>query len=150
MTLVLFGTQTGNSELVAHDVADVLSSQGEEVDVVDMAEAYPELLGDYSRLIVSVCTWAEGTFPDNAIAFWEALETIDVDCSRLAYGIIALGDRLYDPYYQVAAYRLADRLEELGASRAVAMLEIDGPVLPSVRESVRRWTRTFARDTQPA
>jgi sulfite reductase alpha subunit-like flavoprotein len=150
VTLILFGTQTGNSELVAHDVAAVLASLGEEAEVVDMAEAYPEMLEDYARLIVSVCTWAEGTFPDNAIAFWESLASIDVDCSRLAYGIIALGDRLYDPYYQVAAYRLADRLEALGASRAAEMLEIDGPVLPSVRRAVRDWAARFVRDTQAA
>lgn len=136
---ILFGTQTGNSETVAHLLADALEAAGHEVDLLDLADAYPELLEDTDRLIVAVCTWAEGTFPDNAVAFWDALQEVSPDCSRLRYGLVALGDRLYDPYYQTAAYRLADRLDALGATRATGHFEIDGALLPSHRNAVRDW-----------
>jgi MioC protein len=136
---VLFGTQTGNSELVAEEVAEALLAAGHEAEVLDMADAYPELLAETPRLIVALCTWAEGTFPDNAVAFWEALHEVAPDCSGMRYGIIALGDRLYDPYYQVAAYRLSEWLDAHGALQAVEMFEIDGAVRPSLRRRVRSW-----------
>jgi sulfite reductase alpha subunit-like flavoprotein len=105
-----------------------------------MGDAYPEMLQDVERLIAPVCTWNDGTFPDNAVDFWQALTDVRPDCSHLSFGIIALGDRLYEPYYQVAAYRLADFLRELGARQAIEHFEIDGPVRKSHRRKLRRWT----------
>lgn len=145
--LILFGTQTGNSELLAEDIAAELESAGEDVEVLDMADAYPELLEDVSRMIVVLCTWADGTFPDNAVGFWEELLEVEPDCAGMQFGIVALGDRLYEPYYQVAAYRLADRLEVLGAAQAQDMYEIDGPVRSTIKEAVREWARRFIEVT---
>lgn len=147
---ILFGTQTGNSELIAEEIAETLDDLGERVEVTDMADAYPEMLEEVDRLIVCLCTWADGTFPDNAVHFWESLLEVEPDCSGMRYAIVALGDRLYDPYYQVAAYRLAERLEALGASRAVETYEIDGAVRPSHREEIREWANRFAKHSESA
>lgn len=137
--LVLVGTQTGNSERVAEDVAEALARAGHTVQLVDMADAVPELLEEYTRLIVVLCTWADGTFPDNAIPFWEQLDELAPDLRHLAYGVIALGDRLYEPYYQVAASRLAERLDALGATRAADYFEIDGRPRPKDLRGAERW-----------
>ncbi|NNF58685.1 MAG: flavodoxin-like domain-containing protein, partial [Rhodothermaceae bacterium] len=98
--LVLVGTQTGNSEVVADAVADQLGEVGFSCHMVDMAEAYPEMLADYRQLVVVLCTWADGTFPDNTVAFYDALTAFELDLAHLAYGLVALGDRDYHPYYQ--------------------------------------------------
>jgi len=137
--LLLFGTQTGNSELVAEEMAEALVEAGHDAELMDMADAYPELLEETPHLIASLCTWSEGTFSDNAVAFWEALQEVAPDCSGMHYGVVALGDRAYDPYYQVAAHRLSDWLEARGATQAVEPFEIDGPVRPSHRRGVRAW-----------
>lgn len=139
--LVLFGTQTGNSELVAHEVAAYLREAGQHADVLDMGDAYPEMLAEVERLIVPICTWNDGTFPDNAVAFWDALTELRPDCSHLSFGIVALGDRRYQPYYQLAAYRLAAFLQGLGAAQVTDPFEIDGPLRRSHRRNLRRWTR---------
>jgi sulfite reductase alpha subunit-like flavoprotein len=126
--LILVGTQTGNSERVAEEVADALADAGHTSRLVDMADAMPEMLEEVDRLIAVLCTWSEGTFPDNAVDFFEALIAVAPDLSGLAYGIVGLGDHLYDPYFLTAAYRLADQFEALGARRALAPFEIDkGP-----------------------
>jgi flavodoxin len=145
MVLVLFATQTGNSELLAGEIAETLRESGVEAQVMDMADAYPELLEEVKHLIVPVCTWNDGTFPDNAVAFWEALTEVKPDCSGLAFGIVALGDRLYEPYYQVAAYRLADFLVARGAREAIEPFEIDGPVRSTHRRRLHIWTRACLR-----
>ncbi len=142
--LVLFGTQTGNSELVAEEVAEALADAGHAADVLDMADAVPEDLEEAGRVIFVLCTWSDGTFPDGAVPFWEALDAVAPDCSGLAYGVVALGDRLYEPYYQVAAYRLADRLDALGATRAAEHFEIDGPARPRVLDAARAWAARCA------
>lgn len=142
--LVLVGTQTGNSERVAEAVAEELGDVGFSCHVVDMAEAYPEMLADYRQLVVVLCTWADGTFPDNTVAFYESLTALEPDLSTLAYGLVGLGDRDYHPYYQTAAYRLADTLDALGAHRALGPHEIDGTPKPDDVADARAWALRLA------
>lgn len=137
--LILIGTQTGNSERVAEAAADALAEAGHTSRLVDMADAVPELLEEHDRLIAVLCTWSEGTFPDNALDFFESLVAVAPDLSGMAYGVIGLGDHLYDPYFQTAAYRLADRLEALGARRALAPFEIDKGPSPQDLEGAQAW-----------
>ena len=143
--LVLVGTQTGNSETVADAVAAQLGEVGFSCHVIDMAEAYPEMLADYRQLVVVLCTWAEGTFPDNTVAFYEALEALAPPLGHLAYGLVGLGDRDYDPYYEVAAYRLAETLDRLGARRVAAIHEIDGVPTPEDVAGATAWALRLAQ-----
>ena len=124
--LVLVGTQTGNSEIVADALAETLGDLGFAAHLLDMAEAYPEQLADYRQIVAVLCTWSEGTFPDNAVEFAEALEAVRPDLSGVRFGVCGLGDRDYDPYYQTAAYRLIDLLTASGAMEAVPLHDIDG------------------------
>jgi sulfite reductase alpha subunit-like flavoprotein len=137
--LILIGTQTGNSEAVAEDVADALADAGHTSRLVDMADALPEMLEDYDRLIAVLCTWSDGTFPDNAVEFYESLVAVAPDLSGLSYGVIGLGDHLYDPYFLTAAYRLADTLDEFGARRALPTFEIDKGPSPDDLEGAEAW-----------
>ena len=59
--LVLVGTQTGNSEIVAAAVAETLGALGFAAHVLDMAEAVPEDLAAYRQLVAVTCTWSGGT-----------------------------------------------------------------------------------------
>ncbi len=137
--LILVGTQTGNSEVVADDVADALAEAGHTSRLLDMADAVPEMLADADRLIAVLCTWSEGTFPDNAVEFYESLVAVAPDLSGLSYGVIGLGDHLYDPYFLTAADRLADQLDALGARRALPHFEIDKGPSDGDLEGAQAW-----------
>ncbi len=137
--LILIGTQTGNSERVADDLADALAASGRVAHLVDMADAVPEMLAEAEALIAVLCTWSEGTFPDNAAEFYESLVALAPDLSGLAYGVVGLGDHLYDPYFLTAAYRLAARLDALGATRAAETFEIDKGPTPADLDRAQAW-----------
>ena len=124
--LVLVGTQTGNSEIVADAIAEALGELGFAVHLLDMAEGYPEMLADYRQLLAVTCTWSEGTFPDNAVDFSEALEAVRPDLSGVRFGVCGLGDHDYDPYYQTAALKLIDLLAACGAEAVRPLHDIDG------------------------
>ena len=98
--LVLVGTQTGNSEIVAAALAETLGALGFAAHVLDMAEAVPEDLAGYRQLVAVTCTWSGGTFPDNAVEYVEALDALAPDLAGLAFGVVGLGDRDYDPFYR--------------------------------------------------
>lgn len=139
--LILIGTQTGNSEAVADRVANVLADNGFICHLVDMAEAYPEILEDYHQLVVVMCTWAEGTFADNTVEFYDALTGVRPNLSALRFAMVGLGDHDYDPYFLTANHQLASTLRELRATEIARMFEIDG--IPRNRQlaDVENWTR---------
>ena len=142
--LVLVGTQTGNSETVADVVAERLAVLGFDAHVVDMADAYPELLGEHRQIIAVLCTWAEGTYPDNAKDFAEMLPSVAPDLAGAAFGIIGLGDRVYEPYYQTAALHLDEMLRGFGAQRVAEMLEIEGVPASADLDASGAWTERIA------
>lgn len=142
--LVVVGTQTGNGEIVAEAVAERLGALGFAAHLLDAAEAVPEDLSAYTQLVVVTCTWSNGTFPDNAVAFTEALDAVAPDLSHLAFGVVGLGDRDYAPFYQTAAQRLDAHLEALGAHRAAGMHEIDGGPTPADVAGAGAWAERLA------
>ena len=124
--LVLIGTQTGNGELVAEHVAEALNARGVTCHLTDMADAFPETLADFRHLLVVMCTWSEGTAPDNAVDFLGALDDVAPDLAHLAFAQIALGDRDYDPFFLTASLRLDETLKRLGARELLPMHALDG------------------------
>ena len=142
--LVLVGTQTGNAERVADALADRLGDLGFAAHVLDLAEAYPEVLEEHRQVVAVTCTWSDGTFPDNAVAFAESLESLDLDLGHLGFGVCGLGDRDYDPFYQTAAYRLRDLLAERGATEAAPVHAIDGGPTAGDVDGARAWVETLA------
>jgi len=142
--LVLVGTQTGNSEIVADALAERLGDLGFAVHVLDMAEAYPELLEEHRQIVAVTCTWSDGTFPDNAVDFVDALESVSADLHGVRFAVCGLGDRDYDPYYQTAGYRLADLFRQRGAEEVAPFHDIDGgPTADDVAGAVA-WAETVA------
>ena len=142
--LVLVGTQTGNSEVVADALAEALGGVGFAVHLLDMAEAYPELLEDHDQVLAVTCTWSDGTFPDNAVDFAEALDAVRPDLGGVRFGVCGLGDRDYDPFYQTAAHRLADLFHQCGAAEARPVHEIDGGPTPEDVEGAVAWALACA------
>lgn len=142
--LVLVGTQTGNSETVADAVADRLADLGFDAHLVDMSESYPELLAEHRQVIVVMCTWSDGTFPDNGKDFEAALPDVAPDLSGVRFGIIGLGDRDYHPYYQTAAIWLADQMRSFGAEETRPLHEIDGTPTPEDVAAALAWTDLVA------
>jgi flavodoxin len=137
--LVLVGTQTGNSEIVADAISERLGELGFAVHLLDMAEAVPEDLAGYRQLVAVTCTWSNGTFPDNAVDWFEGLTALAPDLAHLAVGVVGLGDRDYDPFYQTAALRLLDTLTGYGAHAIGPLYDIDSPPTPPVLDAARAW-----------
>ncbi len=122
---IIFGTQTGNAEAVAEDVAAHAQTKGFTPRVAEMDEISMEQLATMQNLIVVVSTYGEGEMPDNAHQFWEALSASTAPrLEALNYGVLALGDTSYDEFCQ--AGKLVDtRLEQLGAKRLTDRVDCD-------------------------
>lgn len=137
--LLLVGTQTGNAEIVAQAVEEMLEHYGFVVELQSMVDAEPEVLNDFSQLIVCTSTFGEGELPDMADTFHDAIRAVAPDLAHLAFGVISLGDRHY-AHFANAGDIFTDTLEALGAVAILDVYRIDqGPTLDQI-EAAQAWS----------
>lgn len=122
---ILVGTQTGNAEALAMDIAAAARVQAMQPVVTALDDVSLDSLSSMKRVIVVTSTYGEGEMPDNAQLFWEALATDAAPrLDEMNFAVLALGDTGYDGFCQ--AGKLIDtRFEQLGGRRMKTRIDCD-------------------------
>lgn len=122
---ILYGTQTGNAESVAHDAAAIAKTHGLKPVVKSMDEIEAEQLASLEYLLIITSTYGEGEMPDNAQMLWDAVSAdTAAKLTGMKYSVLALGDTSYDLFCQ-AGKEWDRRLAELGATRIYDRTDCD-------------------------
>ncbi len=123
--MITFGTETGNSELLAEDAGSAAESSGFETTVMGMDEIELEDLQTCQNLIVVCSTWGDGDQPDNAVELFEAVENAgDGDLTDVKFAVLAIGDTAFDLFCE-AGIQWDELLEKKGANRVNDRVECD-------------------------
>ena len=125
--LVLYGTETGNAQDFAEELARVterlhFSTTVAELDAVPVGQ-----LNSYQISIFVLSTTGQGEFPSNAKVFWTSLLKKKLSPTLLQhvqFVLIGLGDTSY-PKFNWAARKLGKRLQQLGAHEVIGSCEAD-------------------------
>jgi len=123
--ILLFGSQSGNSEGLASKIAKDAKSYGLEGEVHDMDGFDFNSLSGKKRVLIVCSTWGEGEMPDNAEDLWQF--SISDSASRLEgvhFAICALGDTSYEFFCQ-SGKDWDGQFEKLGATRIIERLDCD-------------------------
>lgn len=121
--MVLFGSQSGNSEDLAAITAKMAATVNLNGVAKDMAETSMAEIAAARRVVIICSTWGEGEMPDSAQALWDAASAADApSLEKVSFSVCALGDTGYDLYCQ-AGKDWDLRFEELGATRIADMAE---------------------------
>ena len=125
--LILYGSQSGTAEGLAKQfhkqaAATGFASRVSELDAFEVASLSTE-----KNVLLITSTWGEGEMPDNAAAFWDALNQNGSSpaLDGLNYAVLALGDSNYADTFCLAGKRLDQRFEELGARRVHPRIDCD-------------------------
>lgn len=113
---VLYGTESGNSELIAQDLGTKLREE-HDAEVEDLQEFDP---ADFTpeRFYIIVCsTHGEGDLPNTAIPFYERFAGFETGLEGVRYAMFGLGDTFYEETYSQGSEHIDRRLAELGATR---------------------------------
>jgi MioC protein len=113
---VLYGTESGNSELIAEDLGAKLNEE-HEAEVVDLKDFDPNAMTPDSFYLVVCSTHGEGELPNTALPFFDALNAAAPDLTGVRYAMFGLGDTFYEETYSHGSEILDKRFTELGAKR---------------------------------
>lgn len=120
---ILVGTMTGNAELVANTVRDLLRADGHPTEVLMMDDLKADVFGREGVFLVCSSTYGQGDVPDNARDFYESIEQTKPDLSRVSYGVISLGDSTYIDTYNNGGIQFDKLLSACGATRIGERME---------------------------
>lgn len=113
---ILFGTETGNAEMVADELSTALDPFGFIGEVHSMADYPVEDLCGQQMVILITSTYGEGDLPDTAIPFFETLKERKPDLSSTRFAAFGLGDSSYDTYNNGIA-TMIEAVTDLGATQ---------------------------------
>ncbi len=123
--ILLFGSQSGNSEGLAAKISKQAKSYGLEGEVHDMDGFDFNSLSGKKRVLIVCSTWGEGEMPDNAEDLWQfANSNSAARLEGLHFAVCALGDTGYEFFCQ-SGKDWDGRLEALGAKRIIDRLDCD-------------------------
>jgi sulfite reductase (NADPH) flavoprotein alpha-component len=124
VTLV-YGTQTGNSRLLAERLKQRLESSGVAVRVFRAGEYPTRELKNERMLYVVISTQGDGDPPDDARGFFEFVMSKRAPAlNQLQFSVLSLGDSSYPKFCEVGRV-LDERFTQLGAARLFSRADCD-------------------------
>jgi len=122
--LVLYGTESGNSETLADRAVKEAKRRGFQAAMRNMADVAVADLAKVPALLVVVSTWGDGEPPESAGGFHKELMASDLRLQGMRFSVCALGDTAYEKFCQTGK-EIDARLEALGAARVAARQDLD-------------------------
>jgi MioC protein len=129
---ILFGTESGNAEFAAEDMASEVLDRS--VEVIDMSDFEVDTFSKENLYLIICSTHGEGELPSGALPFHEALQTMNPDLTGIEYAMFGLGDSSYENYSKGSEH-IDSKLSSLGATRVgeYGRHDADTGTLPSAR-----------------
>lgn len=139
--LIIFGSNTGNTETAAWHVGEALQASGWQTVIKSASEVSAAGLGrGYDLLLLGCSTWGdeEIELQDDFVPLYEEFEKADLSGRKVA--VFGCGDSSYT-HFCGAVDAIAEKAESLGAHLVVGSLKIDGD--PD-KDDVLTWAKAVA------
>ncbi|CAK9019045.1 Pyruvate dehydrogenase [NADP(+)], partial [Durusdinium trenchii] len=122
---VLYGTDTGNAEMVAKNFQFEFKRRGMKAKCLSLNDMPISDLAEESKVLAIVATAGQGEMPKSAVKFWQDmetfLETAPADYLKdTKFAVFGLGDSSY-VFFNEAAKRIDTAFEKLGGQRVQSL-----------------------------
>ncbi len=110
----LYGTETGNSEMLCEDIETEIG-HGFETEITCFSDFSPSELEAGTFYFVVTSTYGSGDLPTNAVPFYDALDAEKPDLSGVQFAVFGLGDMVFAETFNHGSKRLMELLISCGA-----------------------------------
>ncbi|MCB1390609.1 MAG: flavodoxin domain-containing protein [Rhodobacteraceae bacterium] len=111
---ILYGTETGNAEMLAEDIAAHLSDH--DASVTNLSDFDPAGFDAGTFYIVVTSTYGDGELPASAQPFAEKMAAQQPDLSGIRFAVFGMGDSEYPETFNFGGKRLEEMLSGAGAT----------------------------------
>lgn len=118
---VLYGTETGNAEMLAEDIAAHLGDAG----VANLADTDPADLDADTLYLIVTSTYGDGDLPASAKPFAERTQAAAPDLSGILFGVFGMGDSEYPETFNFGGKRIEALMTGAGARMLGARIAHD-------------------------
>ena len=139
--LILYGSQSGNSEDIAVQAGKASKEFGLNPTVSSMDEIKITDLVGQQRVLICCSTWGDGEQPDNAEELWDAANGDSItSLEGLNFSVLALGDSSYDLFCE-SGKEWDSWFESKGATRIHDRVDCD----VDFEEPAQLWTNSVLK-----
>ena len=138
--VILFGTESGNAEFAAEDMAAEVTDR--DVEVIDMTDLDVNDLSAENFYLIICSTHGEGDLPSGAQPMFDALVAESPDLTGMEYAMFGLGDSSYENYSKGSEH-IDAKLTELGAKRVGEYGRHDAHTGTLPNDASVEWTKTI-------
>ena len=139
--IIVYGSTTGNTELLSDYVADAMRDSGLDVTVRNVTDSDVYDLYGYDIIVLGSSSWGGGELQDDFIDFYDEMEGLFLGGKKAA--AFGPGDGSYETFCK-AVDLLENRLKECGADVVTPSLRVDGDV-KAAKDRAYEWGRQLAR-----
>jgi flavodoxin I len=141
--IVAYSTITGNTEICADFIREILEGLGHEVTVQDASETYSFELENYDLIILGSPTYGYGDVTAQFQPLLENMSSLDLSGKRAA--VFGLGDsEMYPDDFATSTEVLENVLTVCGATLATDPLKIDGNPT-EFEDDIKQWAYELGR-----
>ena len=121
---ILYGTETGNAEECAEELAQAIAELGWTSEAIDLDDFESNDICDLPLVFIVSSTHGNGDPPENAEELMDYLQEEDVVLNNVHYAVCGLGDRAY-PYFAQCGKDFDKHMEARGGIRVLQRIDCD-------------------------
>ncbi len=133
--IIVYGSNTGNTESLAEALAEELQSRFD-VTVQRVTDVAPEDVLDYDLIVLGSSTWNDGELQEDFQDFYEEMDRLDLSGKKVA--VFGPGDSSWDEYCR-AVDLLEEKSRELKADLIAPGFKWDGDVDEEAIAEIKKW-----------
>lgn len=147
---LLYGTTSGNTELVIDQLALLLQKAGHTLFRHRAEQAKPPMMGTGDCTLLASPTYGHGLLQEDMAVFLDRARKENFSFNRKPCAVVALGDAKYDPEHHIEAARILEQFirDQQGELLLPALKISRSPVL-HLESLVTEWAKTLLKKLNP-
>lgn len=140
---IVYASLTGNTEEIANAVKDNLEAAGVDVAIDDIDSASPSDFESVDIAIVASYTYGDGDLPDEAVDFYEELQTTDLNGKK--FGVLGSGDTSYGDNFCKAVELFEEAFAKAGATKGAPGVKVEFAPEDEDLDNIKKFTDAIVK-----